>query len=142
MAGEVKTYASDQVVIIVGGVPLSGYADGTFVEIEQLGDGTSSQSGGDGEIARAFSPDKRYQVTCTLQSTSSSNDILNALLAADEVTRKGIFPILIEDLSGRTLFGAAQAWVNKRPNAALSKNIETRPWVLTTGAALYTLAGN
>lgn len=142
MSTEVKTYASDQVVLIVGGVPLSGYADGTFVEIEQLGDGTSSQSGGDGEIARSFSPDKRYQVTFTLQQTSSSNDVLNGLLAADEVTRKGLFPVLIEDLSGRTVFGAAQAWVNKRPNAALSKAVENRAWVLTTGAPLYTLAGN
>ena len=139
---EVKTYASDQVVMIVGGIPLSGFADGTFVEIEQLGDGTSSQSGGDGEIARAFSPDKRYQVTITLQNTSSGNDTLNGLLAADEVTRKGIFPVLIEDLSGRTIFAASQAWLNKRPNAALSKAIENRAWVLTTGAPLYTLAGN
>jgi hypothetical protein len=142
MSTEVKTYASDQVVMIIGGVPLTGFADGTFVEIEQLGDGTSSQSGGDGEIARAFSPDKRYQVTITLQQTSSSNDILGGLLQADEITRKGIFPVLIEDLSGRTVFAASQAWVNKNPNAPLSKSLENRAWVLTTGAPLYTLAGN
>lgn len=140
--GLVKSYASDLVVVIVGGVPLTGFTDGTFVEIEQMGDGTSSQSGGDGEIARSFSADKRHKVTVTLQSTSDGNDVLDALYTVDGITRAGIFPILVEDLSGRTEFSAGQAWIDKRPNASLSKAVEPRAWVITTGEPEYALKGN
>ena len=59
-----KTYSPDDVKIIFGAFPIaSGLADGTFINVDPMGDGTTSQAGADGEVARAMSLDRRYQVT-------------------------------------------------------------------------------
>ena len=41
----VKTYSPDRVKLVVGVHSVTGYADGTFVSIEPLGDGITSQAG-------------------------------------------------------------------------------------------------
>ena len=82
----VKTYSPDRVKLVVGVHSVTGYADGTFVSIEPLGDGITSQAGADGEVARVMSADKRVKITLTLQQTSRSNDVLNALLSIDHLS--------------------------------------------------------
>ena len=134
MTAEVRTYAPDKVLVIVGGVPVTGYADGTFVNIEPMSDRVTSQAGADGEIARAVSADKRHTVTITLQQTSPANDTLSGFAAADSISGGGImFPVLIQDLLGRSMFAAAQAWVAKAPARGYGKDISNREWVLHTG---------
>lgn len=53
------TYAPDEVSIVIGAVIVSGFADGTFIDIEEMSDGVSSVAGADGEVARATSADPR-----------------------------------------------------------------------------------
>lgn len=42
------TYAPDEVSIVIGAVIVSGFADGTFIDIEEMSDGVSSVAGADG----------------------------------------------------------------------------------------------
>src|SRR3954464_1519238 len=108
MSGGVHTYNASRVVVIVAGFPVSGFADGTFVNITMVNDAITSQVGADGEIARAISTDRRCTVTLTLQQTSQTNDFLSTLFNIDMLScggRSG--PILIQDLCGTTLFSAA-----------------------------------
>ena len=49
----VKTYNSRQVTISLGTHAVTGVADDSFIVIEPLGDGVSSKSGCDGEVASA-----------------------------------------------------------------------------------------
>jgi hypothetical protein len=134
MAGEVKSYNPSKVIIIVGGVPIKGYADGTFINITAQSDAVTSQAGADGEIARAVSADKRKRVTITLQHTSDSNAVLNGFANADSVSGAGImFPLYMQDLLGSDKFVVAQAWVQKKPDREFGKDISNRTWVIDTG---------
>lgn len=144
MAKEVNTYNPDAVVITIGGFPIGGYADGTFVEVGSVSDAVSSVSGADGEVARAVGTDLRHSITLTLLQTSKSNDILSTLLMLDRKSTGGaMVPVSIQDLSGRTMFAASQCWIKKAANITLSKGIEPRQWMLETGEpAVYTVGGN
>lgn len=135
-----KTYSPDRIKVIVGAASLTGYADGTFVNIEPLGDGTTSVAGADGEVARAMSLDRRHTITLTLLQTSSSNDVLAAMRLVDEVSGGGgAFPISITDLRGTTLF-AGTAWIPNNAASAFSKTIESREWTIEAVGA-YKVGG-
>jgi hypothetical protein len=140
----VRTYNSDKVVVTVGGVPLEGLADGTFVEIEPMTDSVTSQAGADGEVARAISTDRRHSVKITLQQTSQSNTVLSGLFELDQASQGGFMaPILVQDLSGVTNFTAAQAWIKRPPTIGFSKGVETRVWTFETGRpSVYLVGGN
>jgi len=137
----VKTYNPAQVTVIVNGFPMSGFADGTFVNITMNADGIISSVGADGEIARAINTDRRCTVTISLQQTSPANAYLSSLFSMDLLTCGGIIgPILVQDLCGETLFMASQSWVVKPADVEFSKEISTRAWQLETGApSVYTV---
>lgn len=143
MAG-VSTYNPSRVTCIVSGFPMTGYADGTFINVTMPNDGITSVVGADGEIARAVNSDRRCQVTITLQQTSQANTFLSGLFSSDVLTCGGVIgPILIQDLCGETLFMSSQCWVTKMPDMEFSKEITNRAWVLETGApSVYLIGGN
>lgn len=138
-----KTYSPDRVIMTFGAHTIKGYADGTFVSIEQMSDGIKSEAGADGEIARAMSTDKRMKITITLQQTSESNDVLSTAYETDQITRGSFtLPVTIEDKRGTSLFAAAQAWIIRKPNAEFGKELATREWVMETARAAYMVGGN
>lgn len=143
MAG-VHTYNAARVVVIVNGFNITGFADGTFININMVNDGITTQVGADGEIARAINTDRRCTVTVTLQQTSMANEYLSTLFNTDMLTCGGLIgPILIQDLCGTTLFMASQAWVVKPADTEFGKEILTRAWQLQTGApTVYNIGGN
>ena len=131
----IKTYNPSQVLVIMNGVPMSGYADGTFVNITMQSDGITTQVGADGEIARAVNTDRRCTVTVTLQQTSPSNAILSSFFSMDLLTCGGtIGPLMVQDLCGETIFMASQAWVVKPADVEFSKEISSRAWQIETAA--------
>lgn len=127
---QVKTYSPDRISCTAGPFIISGYAEGTFISAEPLGDGVSSVSGADGETARATSADSRWRVTITLLQTSDSNTDLNSLANADRASGgDGIFDLTLADLRGDTV-GGGKAWVVSKPSFDFSDSIENREWVL------------
>jgi len=142
--GVVRTYNAAKIMVIFNGVPLTGYADGTFVGIEMQNDGITTQVGADGEIARAVNSDRRCTVTVTLQQTSISNDFLSTMFSTDILTCGGLMgPILVQDLCGETLFAASSAWIVKPATAEFGKEITTRAWAIHTGnPTIYNIGGN
>lgn len=139
---EVRTYNPDRIVLLVGGAQMQGYAEDQFVEIAPMSDRVVSKSGADGEVARAISTDRRHTVTITLQQTSPSNDILSGFAKADDLTCGGAaFPILVQDLCGRTMFAATSAWVSKAPSITFGREVSDRVWEITTGNPTIWFAG-
>jgi Bacteriophage KPP10, Structural protein ORF10 len=126
----VKTYDPKLVVITFGGVPLSGYADGTFVVVEREADMFTKVTGADGQTSRAKSQNRSGSVTVTLQQTSPSNDALNVFANADELSNQGVKPLTVKDLSGRSESFSANAWIRKKPNQEYAKEITNREWVI------------
>lgn len=134
MAERVAVYNAAKVAVIYGGAQLDGFADGSFVSIEPAADDVVSVSGADGEIALGVTNDNRHRVTVTLLQTSNSNDVLSGLATANKLAGGGVLlPLAVEDLSGRTLFLAPQAWIVRKPTQDFSKEVGNREWVIETG---------
>lgn len=139
----VKTYAPSRVKVVLGAIALSGLAEDTFVTVAEIGEGISSVSGVDGEVARAMSRDSRLRITVTLLQTSASNAHLSALHQADKATDgDGAVPVAVTDLRGKSLHAADSAWIVKNPEAGYGAKVGTREWVIETGPSINVIGGN
>jgi len=135
----IKTFDPKQVVLIYGGNPIEGYADGTFVEVAaNAGDGFTKQVGADGEVARAKSTDNTHEVTITLMQSSASNAYLSTIRNKDKMGSRAVYPLEITDLNGETKFSWEEAWVHGDPSYGFGKDLTERQWVLSTGQAKET----
>lgn len=138
----VETYSPKRVELIIGGVPLRGYADGTFISIERTSDAFTTNVGADGEVSRTHSADKTGKITITLQQTSDSNDFLSALVNADEISLLGQVPVLLKDTNGRTLAESPFAWVDKVANSEFGNELSDREWVISCSELIVFVGGN
>ena len=68
-----RTYFSKKVTVTAGYHIVTGFAEDSFVSIEETGDGVQSVAGADGEVARSVSSDPRCTVKISLLQTSASN---------------------------------------------------------------------
>lgn len=125
-----QTYDPAKLVIVFGGFPISGYAEGTFVNVARDADAFSKNVGSGGSVARAKSNNKSGSVTITLQQTSLSNDYLSGVAIADDIGGTGILPLIVKDLEGTTLYESAHAWIRKVADGDFSNEIEGREWVI------------
>ncbi len=136
-------YCPADILIIVGGVvKISGYLDGTFLEIVKDIQPYRSRRTPDGTTARLYVNDKNYSVRFSLAQSSESNDLLTKIQQLDEITQMGYFPLLIKDLRGGSLFFSAAAWIEGVPTQSFSNNIEGRTWEIKATGVLSTVAGN
>jgi len=145
MGFDVKNYAADEVVIAFGAIPVnSGYADGDFVSIEYDEDAFSLQIGTDGEAARSRTNNRAATITISLMQTSDANDLLSAQynLDVNSAGGAGIVPLLITDTSGRSLFTAEKAWIQKLPDVTYSREAGPREWVIRTNNLVALVGGN
>ena len=126
----VRTYDPKAVVITVGGAPMSGFADGTFLTVDRDENAFTKVTGADGTSTRVKSNNRSGSLTLTLKQSSPSNDILSGFAALDELTNSGVVPILIKDLSGNSLFFSATGWIQKYPSSDFAKEISNREWVM------------
>lgn len=131
----VKTYNSKQITLALGSHAVSGMADDSFITVAALGDGITSKSGCDGEVARAIDPNRQFSVKVVLLQTSVSNAFLQAQYNADRATGDGMFPLLLKDLRGNTVLSADSAWVKKPADRGYGKETTNREWELETGPA-------
>lgn len=136
------TYDFKQVAVIVGGVPITGFADGSSVTVEFDEQQFTKTTGSDGLTTRTKSNNYAGTVSITLQQSSRSNDALNALWQADRNSNAGVVPILIKDNSGRTLWAAQHAWVQQMPSQEFGKELSDREWVLDCDELTGTAGGN
>ena len=129
----VMTYDPKKVIITFGGVPISGYADGTFVQIDPSGDSFTKKVGADGEVARSLSNDNTHTVQITLLQTSLSNNYLRTVMNADKLTGLGMLPLSFTDLNTMEVKFWPQAWVSVEPGTGRAKEDTDVQWTLHTG---------
>jgi hypothetical protein len=138
----VKTFNPKAVIAVVGGVPLSGFAEGTMITAERASDAFEKYVGTQGEVSRAKLADISGTFTFTLAATSSSNDYLSTLREADELTGSGIIPVSVTDLSGTTVLVGAMGWIKKAPKVEFGKSVSSREWVLDVAEFDVLVGGN
>ena len=135
-------YDPNQILLIVGGAPISGYVDGTFIEVAFDEQQYNKVTGADGMTQRTKTNNYAGTITCTLRNTSAGNDALSALWNVDRVSGAGAVTAIVKDLSGRTLWAAQHAWIQQMPSQGFSKDAEDRAWVLDCDALVGHAGGN
>ncbi len=129
----VMTYDPKKVIITFGGVPIGGFADGTFIQVDPNGDSFAKKVGADGEVVRSLSNDNTHTVQITLLQTSLSNAYLRTVLNTDKITGLAMLPLSISDLNGVELKFWPQAWVSVEPGFGRAKEDTDVQWTLHTG---------
>ena len=141
----VKTYNPKKVAVVVGGptgAVMSGFAEGEFVTVTMDEDKWELKVGTDGEGTRSKQNNNSATVKIMLMQSSDSNLVLQGFLNSDKLSDAGIFPLMIKDSSGRSLYMAEQAWIQKQPEAKFSKGVETREWTIRTDNMIPLEGGN
>ena len=136
------SYDPKQVQVIVDGNPITGFADGTFVEVEFDEQQWNKVTGADGLTSRAKTNNYAGTITVTLLATSNGNDILSNLWNRDRRSNTGVANVLIKDSTGRTVWSSAQTWVQQMPGQAFSKDTEERAWILDSANLVGNAGGN
>jgi hypothetical protein len=129
----VSTYDPKKVIITLGAVPIGGYADGTFVQIDPNSETWTKKVGADGEVVRALSNDNTHTIQITLLQTSLSNAYLRTVMNADRLTGLGMLPLSLTDLNTMEEHFWPEAWVTADPSAGHAKETTDKQWTLHTG---------
>lgn len=139
---DVANYSPEDVNCLAFGIPLNGFADGTFISISKDKIPYGSTETADGQVARLYTNSQTYTISLTFHRGSTSNDILTKLWQLDELSQAGKFPIFIKDLSGTDLFFSTNTWIEGVPNMVQSTNFDTRTWVLKSSQAVINIGSN
>lgn len=132
----VKSYDPGRVSLILFGQRMSGFADGSMIEVSRTTAARSSVAGADGEVCVVESRDDRATVKVTLLQSSVSNAILSA---AEAAKTKAAF--LVKDLDGASLCEAPNAWVTKPADFKRGKELAEVEWELEVDHVRITHAG-
>ena len=131
--GNVKNYDPKKFIITFGGIPATGFADGTFISVTSPSQTFTKIVGADGEVARAKGNDNTNEVTITLLQTSLTNDYFSSIHKIDKATNQGKLILAIVDLEGTTIMSWSQAWIRQLPDTERSKEIGENAWIFDTG---------
>lgn len=114
---------------------MSGFSDGTFLEVDRNEPTWNMVVGADGLVTRGKTNNFSGTLTLTLKQSSPSNDVLSGFMAVDEATNAGVVPVLVKDLAGNSIYFSAQAWINQYANSTFGKDISDRQWTLSMAEA-------
>jgi len=124
-----RNYDFNSVILLIGGVPITGFADGDAISVD-LPERFTTQVGAGGATTRSKRNDRTATLTIRLQQSSPSNDVLSGYAKLDDLTGKGVVPALLKDLNGRDLLAAPQAWIEQMPGPTFGAESGVREWVL------------
>jgi len=138
------TYDPKQVATVFSGHLITGFAPGTFVNVEYNEDSFSLSVGAAGDACRAKSNNRSARVTVTLMQSSLSNTILSGFHNADvnSPAGDGVAPMLVKDASGTSLHSAENAWIVKPAPSEFAQEPSTREWVFETDVMISNVGGN
>lgn len=125
-----RTYDPAYIACSVLGIPITGFADGTFVKAERNEDAFKIAVGASGEVARARSRNMTGKVTFTIMASHPDNDLLSAASHLDELAGTGVGRVFIKDVNGTTLVLGANAWIVKPAAVEFGKEVTNREWVV------------
>lgn len=139
MTVQVKKISPKEGILAIGGLPITGYGTGTYLELVFPNPLYNETDGADGEIAinevaTAFKAD----LTIQLLETATIQSALWALLVS-----KVTFPIVFKDLRGVTVWESTDCWFKKPPDFTKDKdNAVNRAWAMTLPEVIGLIGGN
>lgn len=142
MTSKVYTYDPADVSVIFDGVPMSGFAEGTFVSIASDADQWTKEVGSDGHVSRTKANNRTATMTLTLMQGSPSNDVLSGYYAADQLDNSGVVQVMVKDNSGRTRVFSEAGWIQKIPDVEFSNEESSREWTIALAQTDFSVGGN
>lgn len=139
------TWNGAELTVIVGVLPLTGLSDGDSVTARRNQPIYNSRAGNDGAVGRAKVTDKRGQVEIRIMQTSEMNDLLSTTFNLDSLSEEGSFvgPLIVNDLSGRTVISAGDAWLMQVGDVAFaSGEVGERVYTFEAADLVMVLGGN
>lgn len=140
--GFFKNYSPDQVVASFMDINITGYMDGTFIEVERDEDSFTKHVGALGDVTRTKNLNRSGKVTITLKAESPVNDLLAALLQTDEQFAATYGPLSIKDLNGNMRCSATYAWILKAPKVERAKESGSVQWIFDCADLFIFPGGN
>jgi hypothetical protein len=141
MSNNLHTFSINEFIFTFGTTIVSGFAEGTFVNITMDAPMWTAMQGTDGEVCRVLRNKTMATITLTLLQTSMTNDDLTALMQAD-VSGNIPEPLVIKDLNGTTVALAAQCWIEKYSNTGFGDTAQTREWTIKAANLELFVGGN
>jgi hypothetical protein len=135
-----NTYETDKVLLVIAGIPVTGFGKDTFIEIEREEDSFTTYVGSLGDVCRTKNLNKTGKLTITLMMDAPSNNLLAAQAQIDEEFATGVGPFMLKDMSGTMFASGAECWVMKRPKIERAKESGTIQWVFMV-AELFVFEG-
>lgn len=121
------------------------FMEDTFVAVEHTADSWTTYNGVDSDKAgstRVHNSSKAGTITVSLQQTSPSNDVLQAIFDRDNTQYDGVFSIIVKDGSGRSIHHAKEAYIGKRPTQTFGSGMNGIEWVIMSGDLAKSIGGN
>lgn len=131
---EFKIYDAREVSLVISNIPIdSGFAEGAFVEVEQLEEDFKMVVGTDGSVTRSKTNNRSAKVIVRLLQTSDGNALLSALNRLDKLQPNGagVGAFLLKDrTNGSIVHQAEHCWIAKPPKVTYEKIATPREWEL------------
>jgi Protein of unknown function (DUF3277) len=126
----IKHWSPDQVDVIFGGVPVSGFSEDAIIKLTEANDRFSLTAGVLGDLTRSKDPAVHGVLTVSLMLSSRSNDVLSAMHQADILAPggAGVVPCAVNDRNGTGLFVAPESWIIRFPDWELAKKVGKVDW--------------
>jgi hypothetical protein len=124
-----KTYDVKNIIVLVNGIPLDGFAPDSKVSITQDNESYSHQMDCDGRLSvRSRNNDEVATVTVKLMKGSSSNAVLQGYRTLDKTVNKGTFNLNIKEIGSTSGVVAINAYIIKDPDVNLDKEAQVKEW--------------
>ena len=122
----ITSYDAKDVSVIVGGVYLTGFAEGTFVSYEKTEDNFALSVGSLGDVARAKVNNPLGTITITLQQTSPQVTYLNNLARSGKIVEARV----IHKVTNTEKIGGTQCFILKEAAGEFSNEISNREFTI------------
>lgn len=122
----VTSYDAKDVSVIVNGIYLTGFADGTFVSYEKTEDGYAISVGAQGDTARAKVNNPLGTITVTLQQTSPQVAMLNNLAKSGKLVEARV----IHKGTNTEKVGGTQCFILKEASGEYGSEISNREFTI------------
>lgn len=122
-------YDPTKVILTVGPVAVTGYAEGTFIEIEADDDNTTFGMGAVGDVQMTVKPFNQIgTIKFTLMQGSPANAALTALYETRRLPGFKGYPIALLNLLGSEAAAIELGAIIKPPQQSFADGVMTRQW--------------
>ncbi|TQR21797.1 phage structural protein [Psychrobacillus vulpis] len=126
MTGHIGTYDARKVVTTVGGIFITGYADGTMVKASKDNDNFEASSSAQGDAVVSINGDGMGTIEITLNQTSPSISVLDGFANA-----RSMVPIWVNSNNEvKEVVGGTKSMITKPADKEFGKSASNRVYTI------------